>query len=55
MHSPKIWAKSDYGNPSKSHIFCLKIAVIVEAETTSKVVFPDFFQLILKIHMLIDF
>ena len=55
MHAPKIWAKSDYGNPFKTHIFCSKLAVIVEAETASKVVVPNFFQLILKIQMLIDF
>ena len=55
MHSPKIWAKSDYGNPFKTHIFCSKLAVLVEAEMTSKVVVPNFFQLILKIQMLIDF
>ena len=55
IHSPKISAKSDYGNPFKTHIFCSKLAVLVEAETTSKVVVPNFFQLILKIQMLIDF
>ena len=49
MHFPKISAKSDYGNPFKTHIFCSKLAVIVEAEMDSKVVVPNVFQLILKI------
>ena len=31
MHSLKIWAKSDYWNPSKSHIFCSKLVHFMEA------------------------
>ena len=29
--SHKIWAKSDYWNPSKSHIFCSKLVHFMEA------------------------
>ena len=32
MHSLKRWAKSDYWNPSKSHIFCSKTEELVEAK-----------------------
>ena len=54
MHSLKISAKSDYWNPSKQHIFCSKLVHFVEAVLASKVHIPNFFQLILKIDMLID-
>ena len=54
MHSLKISAKSDYWNPSKQHIFCSKLVHFVEAVLASKVQIPNFFQLILKIKMLID-
>ena len=46
MHSLKISAKSDHWNISKPHI--------VEAVLASKVQSPNFFQLIVKIKMLID-
>ena len=54
MHSHEISAKSDIWNPSKQHIFYSKLVHFVEAVLASKVQSPNFFQLILKIKMLID-
>ena len=43
-HSPKIWAKSDYCNPSKSHIFCQKLQSLWRLVWPQKLFFQTFFN-----------